>query len=103
MKSSHVVISGRVQGVGFRDWLVGEARRLGLDGWVRNVGHDKVEALLAGDSAAVEECLRACRRGPPAAAAPGRRGRANRGTERGTPRLARICQTRLHTLIIVQP
>jgi len=68
MKSSHVVISGRVQGVGFRDWLVGEARRLGLDGWVRNVGDDKVEALLAGDSAAVEECLRACRRGPPAAA-----------------------------------
>lgn len=64
MKATHIIITGRVQGVGFRDWLVAEARRLVLDGWVRNVGHDAVEALLAGDTAAVEEALRACRRGP---------------------------------------
>jgi acylphosphatase len=68
MKATHLLISGRVQGVGFREWLAGEAGRLGLDGWVRNVGHDTVEALLAGDTEAVEECLRACRRGPPMAA-----------------------------------
>lgn len=68
MKATHLLISGRVQGVGFREWLAREAARLGLDGWVRNVGHDTVEALVAGDTEAVEECLRACRRGPPMAA-----------------------------------
>ncbi len=68
MKATHLLITGRVQGIGFRDWLVAEANRLGLDGWVRNIGYDKVEALIAGDTEAVEECLRACRRGPPMAA-----------------------------------
>ncbi len=67
MKAKHLVITGRVQGVNFRDWLVAEAQRLGLSGWCRNAGHDAVEALLAGDADAVEECLRCCRRGPPAA------------------------------------
>jgi acylphosphatase len=67
MKATHLLITGRVQGVGFRDWLETEAKRLGLDGWVRNIGHDTVEALIAGDAGAVEECARACRRGPPLA------------------------------------
>jgi len=65
MKATHVIITGRVQGVGFRDWLVAQAHKLGIAGWVRNVGDDGVEALLAGDPGAVEECLHACRRGPP--------------------------------------
>ena len=64
MKATHIIITGKVVGVGFRDWLVAEARRLGVAGWVRNVGHVAVEALLAGEPGAVEECLRACRRGP---------------------------------------
>jgi acylphosphatase len=68
MKAKHLIITGRVQGVGYRDWLVHEARRLGHAGWVRNAGTDKVEALIAGDTGAVEECLRNCRLGPPAAA-----------------------------------
>jgi acylphosphatase len=67
MKARHLIITGRVQGVGYRDWLVHQAHRLGLAGWVRNVGADKVEALIAGDPGAVEECLHACRLGPPAA------------------------------------
>jgi acylphosphatase len=67
MKAKHLLITGRVQGLGYRDWLVAQARRLGLAGWVRNVGHDAVEALIAGDTGAVEECLRLCRRGPPMA------------------------------------
>ncbi|HQT46983.1 MAG TPA: acylphosphatase [Acidocella sp.] len=67
MKATHLIITGRVQGVGFRDWLAGEAHRLGLAGWVRNIGHDQVEALIAGETSAVEECLRTCRRGPPLA------------------------------------
>lgn len=64
MKTMHLVITGRVQGVGFRDWLVAEAQLLGLSGWVRNVGRDAVEALISGDPGAVQACLQACRRGP---------------------------------------
>lgn len=59
-----VVIAGRVQGVGFRDWLVAEARAHGLSGWVRNRPDGAVEALLAGEAGAVQEVLLACRRGP---------------------------------------
>ena len=57
-------IEGLVHGVGFRDWMVGEARRLGLSGWVRNRRDGTVEALIDGDNAAVDEMLRLCRRGP---------------------------------------
>jgi acylphosphatase len=67
MSARLLVISGRVQGVGFRDWMVVRARRLGIAGWVRNRRDGLVEALVAGDEAAVEELLRACRRGPVAA------------------------------------
>ena len=67
MKAKHLVITGRVQGVDYRNWLVAEAQRLGLSGWCRNAGHNAVEALIAGETDALEECLRTCRRGPPAA------------------------------------
>ena len=67
MTARRIVISGRVHGVGYRDWLVAEAQRLGVSGWVRNRRNGCVEALLDGDEAAVEELLRACRRGPPLA------------------------------------
>ena len=60
-------IAGRVQGVGYRDWLLREARALGLAGWVRNRRDGTVEALLAGELPAVQVMLLACRRGPPAA------------------------------------
>jgi acylphosphatase len=64
MNSKRLVISGRVQGVGFRAWMVEKAQALGLSGWVRNRIDGSVEALVAGDIAAVEEFLRLCRRGP---------------------------------------
>ena len=64
MNAKRLVISGRVQGVGYRDWMARRARELGLDGWVRNRGDGTVEALIAGDVAAVEEMARLCRRGP---------------------------------------
>jgi acylphosphatase len=67
MSAKRLVISGRVQGVGFRDWMMRSARALGVSGWVRNCTDGTVEALVAGDSAAVEELLRLCRRGPPLA------------------------------------
>ena len=57
-------ISGRVQGIGYRHWMVQAAEALGVSGWVRNRGDGTVEALVHGDTAAVEELLRACRRGP---------------------------------------
>jgi len=60
-------IEGRVQGVGFRWWTVGEARRLGLRGWARNRADGSVEVLAIGESAAIDALEAACRAGPPAA------------------------------------
>jgi acylphosphatase len=64
MIAKRLEISGRVQGVGYRDWMVAKARGLGLSGWVRNMPNGAVEAVIAGDTAAVEELARLCRRGP---------------------------------------
>ncbi len=60
-------IAGRVQGVGYREWLMRTARRHGLDGWVRNRADGSVEALLSGEEDALQAVLSACRRGPPLA------------------------------------
>jgi acylphosphatase len=64
MNCKRLVISGRVQGVGSREWMVKKALELGIAGWVRNRIDGSVEALIAGDIAAVEELSRLCRRGP---------------------------------------
>ena len=61
------LVTGRVQGVSFRQYTVDEARGLGVRGWVRNTSDGKVEAEVEGERAAVEALLRALRRGPPAA------------------------------------
>ena len=61
-----VVVTGRVQGVWYRGWTVGEAYRRGLDGWVRNRNDGTVEALFSGPADAVNEMVGACRQGPPA-------------------------------------
>lgn len=68
MIAKRLLIHGRVQGVGYRHWAVATATRLGVVGWVRNREDGSVEALVEGDTAAVEEMLRACRRGPVGAA-----------------------------------
>ncbi len=62
-----VVISGRVQGVWYRGWVVDEALARGLDGWVRNRRDGTVEAVFQGAPAAVAEMVAACRQGPPMA------------------------------------
>lgn len=64
LKVVRVRITGRVQGVGYRDWTQAVARQLGLAGWVRNRVDDTVEALFAGEAATVDRMIAACRRGP---------------------------------------
>ncbi|MGY3615900.1 acylphosphatase [Bradyrhizobium sp. USDA 10063] len=63
----HVVIRGRVQGVGYRAWVEHQARLRQLDGWVRNRRDGRVEAVFAGPEVVVSEMIAACRRGPSAA------------------------------------
>lgn len=62
-----VRIRGRVQGVFFRAWVVEEATRRGLRGWVRNRSDGSVEAVFSGEMGAVREMAKACRQGPPRA------------------------------------
>ena len=64
MTARRVVIAGQVQGVGYRDWMVREAERLGVHGWVRNRRDGTVEALVDGEEGAVQALLSACRLGP---------------------------------------
>ncbi|MDB5686780.1 MAG: acylphosphatase [Rhizorhabdus sp.] len=61
-----LLVSGKVQGVWFRAWTVGEAQALGLDGWVRNRAGGSVEILAAGPAAAVADLIARCHRGSPA-------------------------------------
>ena len=60
----HVVIHGRVQGVGYRFWTLDEANRRGLGGWVRNLPDGTVEAVFGGPADTVDEMVAACWRGP---------------------------------------
>jgi acylphosphatase len=62
-----VVVEGRVQGVGYRDFARRAAERLRVVGWVRNRRDGAVEALLVGRGDAVEALIAELRRGPPGA------------------------------------
>jgi acylphosphatase len=63
----HIRIHGRVQGVMFRQWIVQEATKRGLRGWVRNRSDGTVEAVFVGARPSLREMVAACRRGPPKA------------------------------------
>ncbi len=63
---AHLFIYGDVVGVGFRAWMVGKARNLGLTGWVKNAGRE-VEAIIEGAKDKVEEMIKLSRNGPPVA------------------------------------
>jgi acylphosphatase len=61
------VISGRVQGVGFRWFVQNAAIREGVSGWVTNLDDGRVEAFIEGDDESVTRVERAVRSGPPGA------------------------------------
>jgi acylphosphatase len=60
----HMVVHGRVQGVGFRAFVEDEASARGIEGWVRNRRDGSVEAVFAGSVEIVEAMIEACRKGP---------------------------------------
>ncbi len=63
----HIWVTGRVQGVGFRSFVQECGMRLGLTGWVRNVGYDEVEALAEGPRPLLENFFATLKTGPRAA------------------------------------
>ncbi|MFA5943361.1 MAG: acylphosphatase [Candidatus Thermoplasmatota archaeon] len=68
MNRLRVLVSGRVQGVWFRESTRQEADRLGVAGWVRNLPDGRVEAVFEGPLMEVEALVSWCRRGPANAA-----------------------------------
>lgn len=66
LRTIHVRIEGRVQGVGYRAFAEVNATALGLQGWVRNRHDGSVEAVFQGPDDQVETMLARCREGPPA-------------------------------------
>jgi len=60
----HIIVRGRVQGVGYRAFVEREALKRGVEGWVRNRRDGSVEAVFAGALEKVDAIIEACRRGP---------------------------------------
>ena len=64
LTSLRLRIEGFVQAVGYRNFVIAEAKKLGLDGWIRNRADGTVEALVSGETKVVEAMVAACMRGP---------------------------------------
>jgi acylphosphatase len=64
MATQRIFVSGRVQGVTYRDWTVRTAKKFGLTGWVRNLSDGRVEILADGDEESIGHLVEACREGP---------------------------------------
>ena len=60
----HLVISGKVQGVGFRYWLQRLAIEKNICGWVKNKTSGNVEALIVGEKKEIQELIKLCEMGP---------------------------------------
>ena len=59
-----ILVSGRVQGVGYRYFVIEVAERLGLNGWVRNLADGRVEAQVEGEQESVDQLVSEMRAGP---------------------------------------
>jgi acylphosphatase len=68
METKHLLITGRVQGVGFRYYMEYKARQFHITGWVRNRRDGSVEAMIQGTLENVEAMIARAHRGPPNAA-----------------------------------
>jgi acylphosphatase len=71
MKQAHVYISGFVQGVGFRAYIRSKAKKLGVNGWIRNLSDDRVECIFQPSAGSgqegmdkVQKLIPLCNRGP---------------------------------------
>jgi acylphosphatase len=64
VRTVRLIITGRVQGVGYRMWAERTASALGIRGWVRNRADGSVELLAIGEDDAVAQLIEACKRGP---------------------------------------
>ena len=62
---AHLIVSGMVQGVGYRFFTQRHARHLNLNGWVKNLYSGEVEILVEGDRARIEIFIKALRTGNP--------------------------------------
>lgn len=65
--TKHLIISGRVQGVGFRYFTYRSAKELGIKGWVQNLQDGTVETVLAGSHESIEKMMEKLEQGPPSA------------------------------------
>jgi len=66
-RAARLRITGHVQGVWYRGWMMEQAARLNLRGWVRNRKDGSVEALVVGPASLVQEIIGLCAEGPAAA------------------------------------
>lgn len=71
MVTKHLIITGRVQGVGFRNYMEHKARQFRIHGWVRNRTDGSVEAVIQGSTEDVEAMILRAHRGPPKSAVTG--------------------------------
>ncbi len=65
MKTVHLIITGKVQGVFFRDYTMQKAQDLGVNGWVRNLPNGSVEAMIEGQPDLVDKMIEWFYRGSP--------------------------------------
>ncbi len=64
MKRVHLMVSGNVQGVFYRDFARREADKLGVKGYVRNISNGSVEVVAEGGDSAIRKFIASCKKGP---------------------------------------
>lgn len=64
MTQAHILISGSVQGVGFRYFIRSQAKKIGLKGWVKNLPDGRVEALVQGSEEKLDHLIKISKKGP---------------------------------------